>query len=114
MQPDFETLLQIIQLAAKDFSFDLTRVVLASAEGEVWFLEVADGMDFRSQLELAYRKGGLALGLLGWEMVDEMMQDKTTLFPWHPGNDELCALFKKLCEAGVDSVQEELERGGVN
>ena len=114
MRPDFETLLQIIRLAAEDYALELTKVVLASAEGDVWFVEVIDGGSFRSQLEMAYRRGGIALGLLGWELEGERMQAKSMLFPWHQEDKKICGLFKRLCELGVDSVKTELERRNVN
>jgi len=106
MQPDFEQLLQIIRVAAQQSELDFMRVVLATKGGGVWFVEVVDGPDFRSQMELACRKGYQPLGLLAWELDGKMIQAKSFLFPWHEDDETLCALFKRLCEDGVDCVKE--------
>ena len=36
------------------------------------------------------------------------------IFPWHQEDENLCKLFKRLCEEGVDSVKEEFEKRSVN
>ncbi len=43
------------------------------------------------------------------EVSKETVQGKNLLFPWH--NDEtLCQLFDRLCDEGVESVEQELDR----
>jgi hypothetical protein len=114
MQPDFEQLLQIIRVAAQSTPLEFVRVVLASKEGDVSFLEVTEGADFRSALASFVAEGFLALGLLGWQLERKQFQAKSFLFPWHAEEPRLCALFKRLCEHGVDSVKEEFDRRSVN
>ena len=71
MQPDFEQLLQIIRVAAKNAQLDFIRVVRASEDGDFSFLEVTDGADFRNELAGFVGRGMLPLGLLGWELNQE-------------------------------------------
>lgn len=105
-----EGLLQIIRTAAEGTENELVRVVLASPEGDVRIIEVTDGIEFRAELEKAFRNGLLALGLLGWELDGERIQARNMIFPWHKENPQLRELFQRLCEMGVDSVREESER----
>ena len=95
MQPTFEELLQIIRTAAESTENDLIRVVLASSQGDVRFIEVTDGIEFRTKLEKAFREGYLALGLLGWELTAETIQARSMLFPWHRENAKFCHPFQR-------------------
>ena len=112
MQPSLDQLLQIIRTLAHDDDF--VRVVLASTQdntqpdtqGNVKFIEVSDGPEFRTDLEQALRDGLTALGLLGWEFKDGTLQAKGGLFPWH--DESLRELFERVSEEGVDRVQETL------
>lgn len=83
MQPTFEELLQIIRTTAESIENELVRVVLASPQGDVRFIEVTDGIEFRAELEKAFRSGLLALGLLSWELDGERIQARSMLFRWH-------------------------------
>jgi hypothetical protein len=112
MRPGFEQLFQIVQSVARTAPLEFMRVVLASADGEVEFLEVLENPAFRKELQEAYRRGLLPLGLLAWEMTAGSLQAKGTLFPWHRGDKTLEELFRRLCEDGVDHVKEELKRRG--
>ena len=109
MQPSLDQLIQICRTQAHDQDF--VRVVLASTqdntEGDVQFIEVSDGPEFRTNLHQALRDGLTALGLLGWEFKDGTLQAKGGLFPWH--DESLRELFDRLCEEGVDRVQELVE-----
>ena len=91
--------------------YDFVRVILASTqdntEGDVQFIEVTDGPEFRTDLHQALRDGLTALGLLGWEFKDGTLQAKGGLLPWH--DESLKELFERVSEAGVDRVQELLE-----
>ena len=49
-------------------------MVLASTQGDVQFIEVSDGPEFRTDLQQALRDGLTALGLLGWEFRDGTLQ----------------------------------------
>ena len=82
--------------------------------GNVRFIEVTDGIEFRSELQKAFREGYLALGLLGGELTGKTIQARSMLFPWHKENAKLGDLFQRLCEEGADSVQGEFERRSVN
>ena len=70
-QPAFDPLIQITRTLAYDDDF--VRVVLASTQdstqpdtqGDVKFIEVSDGPEFRTDLQQALRDGLTALGLLG-------------------------------------------------
>ena len=112
MQPSLDQLLQIIRTLAHDDDF--VRVVLASTQdntqpdtqGNVKFIEVSDGPEFRTDLQQALRDGLTALGLLGWEFKDGTLQAKGGLFPWH--DESLRELFERVSEEGVDRVQETL------
>ena len=112
MQPSLDQLLQICRTQSLDQEF--VRVVLASTQdntqpdtlGNVKFIEVSDGPEFRTELHQALRDGLTALGLLGWEFKDGTLQAKGGLFPWH--DESLRELFEQVSEAGVDRVQEEL------
>ncbi len=86
------------------------RLVLASSQGEVRFVEVTGGPEFRRELETAFREGFQALGMLGWEVNEETVQAKNVLFPWHRDDETLCQLFDRLCDEGVESVEQELDR----
>ena len=77
-------------------------------QGDVKFIEVSDGPEFRTDLHQALRDGLTTLGLLGWEHKDGTLQAKGGLFPWH--DESLRELFDQVSEEGVDRVQEELER----
>ena len=105
MQPSLDQLIQICRTLAHDDDF--VRVVLASTqdntEGDVQFIEVSDGLEFRTELQQALRDGLTALGLLGWEFKDGTLQAKGGLFSWH--GESLRELFDGLCEEGVDRVQ---------
>ena len=76
-------------------------------QGDVQFIEVSDGPEFRTDLHQALRDDLTALGLLGWEFKDGTLQAKGRLFPWH--DESLRELFDGLCEEGVDRVQELFE-----
>ena len=39
-----------------------------------------------------------------------MIQAKSFLFSWHEHDETLSALFKTLCEDGVDCVKDEFDR----
>ena len=109
-QPAFDQLIQITRTLAHDDDF--VRVVLVSTQsdvqGDVRFIEVSDGPEYRTDLQQALREGLLALGLLGWEFKDGTLQAKGGLFPWQ--DERLRELFDRLCEEGVDRVQEEFAR----
>ncbi len=66
------------------------------------------GPEFRTELHQALRDGLTALGLLGWEFQDGALQAKGGLFPWH--DESLRELFDRVCEEGVDRVQELFEK----
>ena len=109
MQPSLDQLIQICRTQVLDQEF--VRVVLASTQGDlqgdVQFIEVSDGPEFRTDLHQALRDGLTALGLLGWEFKDGTLQAKGGLFPWH--DESLRELFERVSEAGVDRVQELFE-----
>ena len=50
----------------------------------------------------------MALGLLGWGLDKRTLQARKLLFRWH-STPRVRELFDQLCEAGVDSVAEELD-----
>ena len=100
MQPDFEQLLQIIRVAARDY--EAVHVVLA---GDDDFTFLQETPKLREELQGAFREGYQALGLLGWEIKDGRIQARKMFFRWN----EDSTLFDKICEAGVDSVGETLE-----
>ena len=136
MQPSLDQLLQIIRTLAHDDDF--VRVVLASTQdntqpdtqGNVKFIEVSDGPEFRTDLQQALRDGLTALGLLGWEFKDGTLQAKGGLFPWHDEslrvfsclscasaklshrfpsiNKRVQSLTVRVSEEGMDRVQETL------
>ena len=114
MQPTFEELLQVIPAVAHSSYYQFVRVVLASTEGDVRFIEVSEGSEFRTQLEQVFQGGFLALGVLGWERGDEGWQAKSILFPWHEESQVLTELFERLCKEGVEQVRGDLERRNVN
>ena len=62
MPPGFEQLIQIVRAAAAATP-DFMRLVLASSQGEVRFLEVTQGPEFRKELETAFREDFQALGM---------------------------------------------------
>ena len=84
MHPSLDQLIQITRTLAHDSEF--VRVVLVSTEGdtqtdahgEVQFIEVSDGPEFRTDLQQALRDGLTALGLLGWELKEVVR------YPWSP------------------------------
>ena len=78
------------------------------------FIEVTEGPEFRAELETAFRENFQALEMLGWELAERTVQAKNPLFPWHRDNETLRELFDGLCEEGVDSVERELDRRGVD
>ena len=112
--PGFEELLQIVRAAAAATPLEFMRLVLASSQGEVRFVEVTEGPEFRKELETAFREDFQALGMLGWEVGKETVQAKNLLFPWHKDNETLCELFDRLCDEGADSVEQELDRRSIN
>jgi hypothetical protein len=109
IQPDFGQLLRVIRIVTDQTRYDYSRVVLASCEGEIQFLEVADTIEFQAELGEAFTTGFLALGLLGWQMDDGILRAHKLLFRWHT-DSKLKELFDRLCEAGVKSVTEEIEQ----
>ena len=48
--------------------------------------------------------------MLGWELGEETVQAKNLLLPWHRDNEAFCQLFDRLCDEGVESMEQELER----
>ncbi len=108
IQPDFEQLLHVLKIVTEQTRYDFSRVVLASSEGEVRFLEVADTIEFQAELGEALTTGFLALGLLGWQMDEGILQAHKLIFRWH-ADPKLKELFDRLCEAGAKSVTEEIE-----
>ena len=60
------------------------------------------------------REGLETLGLLGWELGEGKVQARSMIFPWHREDKNMRELFDRLCELGVDSIQEEFERLTVN
>lgn len=109
IQPDFEQLLRVIRIVTDQTRYDYSRVVLASCEGEIQFLEVADTIEFQAELAEAFTTGFLALGLLGWQMDEGILRPHKLLFRWHT-DLKLKELFDRLCEAGVESVTKEIEQ----
>ena len=109
LPPGFEELLQVVRAAAAATPLDFMRLVLASFQGEVRFVEVTDAPEFRREVEAGMREGFQALGMLGWEVSKETVQAKNLLFPWHK-DDETLELFDRLCEEGAVSVEQELDR----
>ncbi len=108
--PGFEELIQIVRAAAAATPLDFMRLVLASSQGEVRFVEVTEGPEFRAELQTAFREDFQALGMLGWEVHEETVQAKNLLFPWHKDNETLSQLFDRLCDEGAESVEQELDR----
>ncbi len=102
MPPGFEQLIQIVRAAAATTP-DFMRLVLASSQGEVRFLEVTQGPEFRKELETVFREDFQALGMLGWEVNEEKVQAKNLLFPWHKDNETLRELFDRLCDEGAET-----------
>ncbi len=106
MQPSLDQLIQITRTLAHDDDF--VRIVLASTQdntqpdnqGNVKFIEVSDGPEFRTELHQALRDGLTALGLLGWEFKDGTLQAKGGLFPWHV-NDQQDVRFSGLCAGRI-------------
>ena len=66
-------------LAAQNVRFDLDRVVLASKEEKMLFIEVADGSDFRSKLEASVAQALLPPDLLGWKLEGNTIQDRSLI-----------------------------------
>ena len=93
LPPGFEELIQIVRSAAAATPLEFMRLVLASSQGEVRFVEVTEGPEFRKELETAFREGFQALGMLGWEVGKETVQAKNLLFPWHKDDETLGQLF---------------------
>ncbi|MDA2938995.1 hypothetical protein MYX75_12130 [Acidobacteria bacterium AH-259-A15] len=62
MQPSFEELIQVIRAVAQSAPYEFVRVVLASSDGDVRFIEVTEGLEFRAELEKRFHEGLLALG----------------------------------------------------
>jgi hypothetical protein len=106
--------IQVIRTVARQVPFDCVRVVLASTEGDVRFLEVLENPVFRNELQDSLREGFLPLGMLGWEMTADTLQPKRKLFAWHRGDEALEQLFRRLSEDGFGGVGElpEVSRGG--
>ena len=71
----------------------------SNTHGDVQFIEVSDGPEFRTELQQALRDGLTALSLLGWEFKDGTLQARGGLFPWH--DESLRDLFEQVSEAGV-------------
>ena len=88
------------------------RLVMASS-GDVQFIEVTEGPEFRAELQTAFREDFQALGMLGWELAEGTVQAKNLLFPWHRDNETLCELFDRLCDEGADSVEQEFEHWNI-
>ncbi len=109
LPPGFEELIQLVRSAAAASPLDFMRLVLASSQGEVRFVEVTEGAGFRGELETAFREGFQAPGMLGWEVGKETVQAKNLLFPWHKDNETLRELFDRLCDEGAVSVEQELD-----
>lgn len=114
MQTHFEELIQLIESLVHSTHYQFVRVVLASSEGRVRLIEVREGIEFRTELEEAFRQSFLALGLLGWERSEGIFEARSMIFSWYEGDNELCELFEKLCEEGVNRLGEEFERRSVN
>ena len=55
LPPGFEELLQLVRAAAAATPLDFMRLVLASSQGEVRFVEVTERPEFRWELETAAR-----------------------------------------------------------
>lgn len=102
MQPDFEQLLQIIRVAAKDF--EGVHVVLTSGDDDYIFLE--DTPRLREELKEAVREDYEPLGLLGWEIAQGRIQAHKMLFKW---NEDRSDLFDQICAVGVDSIGQGLK-----
>ncbi len=98
LPPGFEELLQLVRAAAAATPLEFMRLVLASSQGEVRFVEVTDKPEFRRELEAAFRENFQALGMLGWEVSEETVQAKNLLFPWHKDDETLRVLFDRLCD----------------
>ncbi len=109
LPPGFEELLQLVRAAAAATPLEFMRLVLASSQGEVRFVEVMEEPEFRKELETAFREDFQALGMLGWELGEGTVQAKNRLFPWHKDNETLSELFDRLCDEGAESVEQELE-----
>ena len=88
LPPGFEELLQIVRAAAAATPLEFMRLGLASSD-DVRFVEVTEGPEFRRELETAFREEFQALGMLGWEVLDETVQAKNLLVPWHKDNEAL-------------------------
>ena len=89
---------------------EFMRLVLASSQGEVRFVEVTEEPEFRRELETAFREDFQALGMLAWEVSKETVQAKNLLFSWHRGDETLGKLFDRLCDEGAESVEQEVDR----
>ena len=111
--PGFEELLQLVRSAAAATPLEFMRLVLASSD-DVRFVEVTEGPEFRRELESAFREDSQALGMLGWEVGKETVQAKNLLFPWHRDDETLCQLFDRLCDEGVESVEQEFEQWSID
>jgi hypothetical protein len=73
-----EQLLQIINVLSKQQGMEEIRLVLYSPQGDSQFLKV-DSPEFKSMLQESLAK--IPLGLLGFEITDESVQAKSSLFP---------------------------------
>jgi hypothetical protein len=108
LQPDLEQLLRVLKIVTEQTQYDFSRLVLASSEGDIQFLEVTETSKFRVELEEALGNGFLALGLLGWQMSEGTLQAHKLLFKWHT-DPRLKELFDRLCEVGAESVNEQIQ-----
>ena len=98
MAPDFEQLLRIILVAAREF--EGIHIVLVSGD-DFTFLEGTHRL--REELQEAIQEGYQPLGLLGWEISEGRIQAHKMFFRWHE-KAGLSELFDQLCAVGVDSV----------
>jgi hypothetical protein len=110
---DFEQLFQVIETIVRQVRLEFVRVVLASPEGDVRFVEVPGNRGFRAELQNSLREGFLPLGMLGWEMTGDTLQAKRMLFAWHNDDEKLRELFRYLCEDAANQVREALDEARV-
>ena len=108
LQPDLEQLLRVLKIVTEQTQYDFSRLILASSEGEIQFLEVIETRKFRAELEEALANGFLALGVLGWQMEEGALRAHKLLFKWHK-DPKLKELFDRLCEVGAESINEQIE-----
>lgn len=111
MQPTkLEELLTAIRVLSTEMDLKFIHIVMAAADGRTQFIESSRDQFLENELKQAIDAGFLALGLLGWEMSDSSLEAKSLLFPWNKGDENLKRVFQRICEAGVDSVYELLQK----